>query len=76
VLLTSLTTIAGLTPLMFETSSLAMYMVPIAITLCFGLAFSTFLVLLVVPAMIIMIDQWQNSVTNLQWFPDRPATGA
>jgi len=56
VILTSLTTIAGLTPLMFETFSLAMYIVPIAITLCFGLAFSTVLVLIVIPALIVMIE--------------------
>ncbi len=57
VLLTSLTTIAGLTPLMFETFSLAMYMVPIAITICFGLAFATLLVLLVIPAQIVVIEK-------------------
>lgn len=56
VILTSMTTIAGLGPLMFETFSLAMYIVPIAITLCFGLAFATVLVLLVIPALIVMIE--------------------
>jgi multidrug efflux pump subunit AcrB len=64
VILTSVTTIAGLGPLMFESFSLAMYMVPIAITLCFGLAFSTFLVLLVIPALIVLIEdkrQWFNA---------------
>lgn len=59
VILTSLTTIAGLSPLMFETFSLAMYIVPIAITLCFGLAFSTVLVLLVIPALIVMIEDFK-----------------
>ena len=57
VILTSLTTIAGLMPLMFETFSLAMYIVPIAVTICFGLAFATFLVLLVVPSLILMIER-------------------
>ncbi|MDG1444042.1 MAG: efflux RND transporter permease subunit [Pseudomonadales bacterium] len=56
VALTSITTIAGLTPLMFETFSLAMYMVPIAITICFGLAFATLLVLLVIPALVVLIE--------------------
>ncbi|MCB1692931.1 MAG: efflux RND transporter permease subunit [Pseudomonadales bacterium] len=65
VLLTSLTTIAGLTPLMFETFSLAMYMVPIAVTICFGLAFATLLVLLVVPAMIVMIENMGNRLTSV-----------
>ncbi len=56
VLLTSLTTIAGLSPLMFETSTLSFYMAPIAVTLCFGLALSTALVLLVVPALILLLE--------------------
>ncbi|MCB1672866.1 MAG: efflux RND transporter permease subunit, partial [Pseudomonadales bacterium] len=64
VLLTSLTTIAGLGPLMFETFSLALYMVPIAITLCFGLAFSTLLVLLVIPALIVMIEDSHQTLRS------------
>ena len=56
VILTSLTTIAGLTPLIFERSSLDFYVAPIAITLCFGLAFSTLLVLLVIPALIVLLE--------------------
>ena len=52
VLLTSLTTIGGLTPLMFETSVQAQFLVPIAVSIAFGLAFATFLVLLLVPALL------------------------
>lgn len=65
VMLTSLTTIAGLSPLMFETFSLALYIVPIAITLCFGLAFSTLLVLLVIPALIVMIEEGRERLRGL-----------
>ena len=52
VLLTSLTTIGGLAPLLFETSFQAQFLIPMAVTLCFGLAVNTFLVLLLVPALI------------------------
>lgn len=52
VLLTSLTTIAGLTPLLFETSLQAQFLIPMATAIAFGLMFSTFLILLVVPAML------------------------
>jgi len=51
VLLTSLTTIGGLTPLMFETSRQAQFLIPMAITLVFGLAAATFLVLILVPTL-------------------------
>jgi multidrug efflux pump subunit AcrB len=51
VLLTSLTTIGGLAPLMFETSRQAQFLIPMAITLVFGLAASTILVLVLVPSL-------------------------
>ncbi|MEN8130915.1 MAG: efflux RND transporter permease subunit [Pseudomonadota bacterium] len=52
VLLTSLTTIAGLTPLLFETSLQAQFLIPMATSIAFGLAFSTVLVLIVVPSIL------------------------
>ncbi len=52
VLLTSLTTIGGLTPLLFETSRQAQFLIPMAITLVFGLAAATFLVLILVPSLL------------------------
>ncbi|TNF99275.1 MAG: efflux RND transporter permease subunit [Gammaproteobacteria bacterium] len=52
VLLTSLTTIAGLIPLMFETSLQAQFLIPMAVSIAFGLAFSTLLVLLLVPMLL------------------------
>ncbi|MDH5352909.1 MAG: efflux RND transporter permease subunit [Gammaproteobacteria bacterium] len=61
VLLTSLTTIAGLTPLLFETSRQAQFLIPMAVSIAFGLAFATVLILLVIPAMLSIyedIAQW------------------
>lgn len=52
VLLTSLTTIGGLTPLLFETSLQAQFLIPMAVSISFGLMFATLLVLLVIPAML------------------------
>jgi multidrug efflux pump subunit AcrB len=52
VILTSATTMGGLTPLMFERSLQAQFLIPMAITMVFGLMITTFLVLLVVPALI------------------------
>ncbi len=50
VLLTSLTTIAGLTPLLFETSLQAQFLIPMAVSISFGLGFATLLILFFVPA--------------------------
>ncbi|MFN9723263.1 MAG: efflux RND transporter permease subunit [Planctomyces sp.] len=49
VMLTSLTTIAGLAPILSETSFQAQLVIPMAASLCFGLATSTILVLVLVP---------------------------
>ncbi len=50
VLLTSMTTIGGLTPLMFETSLQAQFLIPMGASIVFGLAFATVLILLFTPA--------------------------
>jgi multidrug efflux pump subunit AcrB len=52
VLLTSLTTIAGLLPLLFETSLQAQFLIPMAVSISFGLAFATLLVLFFIPALL------------------------
>ena len=65
VLLTSLTTIAGLTPLLFETSLQAQFLIPMAVSISFGLAFSTLLVLFVVPVFLSYIEQ-----LNVYFNPD------
>jgi len=57
VLLTSLTTIAGLLPLLFETSLQAQFLIPMAISISFGLAVTTFLVLFLVPALLSAMEQ-------------------
>ena len=51
ILLTTLTTVAGLTPLMFETSFQAKFLIPMAVTLTFGLIFATALTLVIVPTL-------------------------
>ena len=56
VLLTSLTTIAGLLPLLFETSLQAQFLIPMAVSISFGLAFATFLVLLLVPSLLSALE--------------------
>lgn len=51
IMLTSLTTSLGLLPMMLETSSQARFLVPMAISLGFGVLFSTFVILLLVPSL-------------------------
>lgn len=57
VLLTSMTTVAGLLPLLTETSMQAQLLIPMANSLCFGLIFSTFLVLFLVPSYYLLYEK-------------------
>ena len=66
VLLTSLTTIAGLSPLLFETSLQAQFLIPMATTLAFGLAFATLLVLLVIPSLLVIYENALGSLRGQQ----------
>ncbi len=49
IFLTSITTIAGLTPLIFEESRQAKFLIPMAISIAYGIGFATVLTLLVLP---------------------------
>lgn len=56
VLLTSLTTVGGLTPLLFERSLQAQFLIPMAASIAFGLGFSVLLVLFFVPALLSLLE--------------------
>ncbi len=56
VLLTSLTTIAGLGPLIFEKSHQAQFLSPMAISVAYGLLFGTLLTLLMLPALLVALN--------------------
>jgi multidrug efflux pump subunit AcrB len=62
VLLTSLTTIAGLTPILFETSLQAQFLIPMATAIVFGLAYGTVLILLFVPATLTVIETARHNL--------------
>ena len=60
VLLTSLTTIGGLLPLLFEKSLQAQFLIPMATSIAFGLGFSTVLVLFVIPALMSVLEGFKE----------------
>jgi multidrug efflux pump subunit AcrB len=70
VLLTSLTTIGGLTPLLFESSLQAQFLIPMAASIAFGLGFSAMLVLFFVPALLSLLESFKA------WLPARFARAA
>ncbi len=56
ILLTSLTTFFGLAPMIFETSVQARFMIPMAVSLGFGILFATVIVLLLVPCLYLVVE--------------------
>ncbi|MDP0589285.1 MAG: efflux RND transporter permease subunit [Candidatus Endonucleobacter bathymodioli] len=58
VLLTSITTIAGMTPLLFETSTQAQILIPLVTSIVFGIATSTLLVLFVIPCLYCVLEDF------------------
>ena len=56
ILLTTLTTFGGLAPMIFETSRQARFMIPMAISLGFGILFATLITLVLVPALYMMLE--------------------
>ena len=54
IILTTLSTVAGLTPLLLETSFQAQFLKPMTITVVFGLVASTFLIVLLIPALTVI----------------------
>ncbi|MFH1810610.1 MAG: efflux RND transporter permease subunit [Pseudomonadota bacterium] len=56
ILLTTVTTFFGLSPILFESSPEAQMMIPMAVSLSFGILVSTFFVLLLVPALFVYVE--------------------
>jgi multidrug efflux pump subunit AcrB len=63
ILLTTITTFFGLAPMVFETSRQAQFVVPMAVSLGFGILFTTLVCLLVLPCLYLVLNK--KSITNI-----------
>jgi multidrug efflux pump subunit AcrB len=66
ILMTSLTTFAGLTPMIIEQSVQAQFLIPMAISLGFGVLFATFITLLLIPCGYMIREDILHLVSNLR----------
>ncbi|MEM6965990.1 MAG: efflux RND transporter permease subunit, partial [Bacteroidota bacterium] len=57
IVLTTLTTVAGLTPLLFEKSVQAQFLIPMAISVAFGLIVATVIILLLLPVLLMIMNR-------------------
>ena len=60
IVLTSLTTFAGLSPMLFETDLQAKFLIPMAISLGFGILFATFITLILVPCVYLLLEDLKS----------------
>jgi multidrug efflux pump subunit AcrB len=70
IMLTTLTTFGGLAPMIFETSRQARFLVPMAISLGYGILFATLITLVLVPSLYVIIDDLAQLRTRLYPVPE------
>jgi multidrug efflux pump subunit AcrB len=56
IILTTLTTFGGLSPMIFETSRQARFLIPMALSLGFGILFATMITLVLVPSLYLIVE--------------------
>jgi len=65
VLLTTLTTFFGLMPMVFEKSMQAKFLIPMAISLAFGILFGVFITLIFVPSLYVILEDVKDFFTKI-----------
>ncbi|PIE03130.1 MAG: cobalt-zinc-cadmium resistance protein [Acidobacteria bacterium] len=66
IILTSLTTFFGLAPMIMESSVQARFLIPMAISLGFGILFSTFIVLVLVPSLYLILEDLKQLLSSFK----------
>ena len=71
IFLTTITTIAGLAPLILETSFQAQFLIPMAVAIAYGIGFATTLTLVVLPSMMALVNDARVLVKHI-WTNEKP----
>ncbi len=75
IILTSLTTFLGLVPMIIEKSMQARFLIPMALSLGFGVLFATFVILLLVPCVYLILEDLKRTLSQLMGMDDDPSGG-
>ena len=70
IMLTSLTTFIGLMPLLFEKSTQAQFLIPMAVSLGFGILFATFITLILVPINYMLVEKLKGNSKDSTQVPE------
>jgi len=76
IILTSITTFVGLMPLLAETSTQAQFLIPMAISLGFGILFATCITLILIPSTYLILEDLKAGVARLWNWYTRPLRGS
>ena len=71
IILTSLTTFFGLTPIIFETSLQAQFLIPMAISLGFGVLFATGITLYLIPSLYVCVEDIRERYYRALWHTEQ-----
>lgn len=72
IILTSVTTVAGLYPLILETSFQAQFLIPMGVSVAYGVLFGTFFILLFLPALVLSMNDLKRAI-KWMWTGDKPS---
>ncbi|MBW1899849.1 MAG: efflux RND transporter permease subunit, partial [Deltaproteobacteria bacterium] len=70
ILLTTMTTFGGLAPMMFETSRQARFLIPMALSLGFGIVFATLITLVLVPSFYMIVEDLKKLAGRKKGYPE------
>ena len=77
IILTTMTTYGGLAPMIFETSRQARFMIPMAVSLGYGIVFATLITLVLVPSLYLLVEDGQAGVARVMaWLRSRGSSDA
>jgi len=71
IILTTITTVAGLYPLLLEKSFQAQFLIPMAVSIAFGLLFITAVILILLPVLLIALNRFKVGASWL-WNGEKP----
>jgi len=75
IFLTSVTTFVGLMPLMFDNSLQAQFLIPMAVSLAYGVLFATGITLLLIPCVLVVADDLKSALRKFSSWYGRPFRG-
>ena len=73
IFLTTATTALGLTPMLFETSTQAQFLIPMAVSLATGIVFASVIILFLIPALVMIREYLRPKTKNTEIYLAKPS---